>query len=137
MPSHSSYIYNGSSNGLGQMMVSSTARNFYDRQRNLQPVLLPVRESGRSTIDSGSPTRTIKPIVATIAPKTGGSHPIIDPVLKPDPPVVTSTTQNPAPWVRMDGSTVVINGRHHVEKRHLALIGGGLFGAALLYKLIL
>ena len=138
MPSHSSYIYtNESSNGLGQMMVSSSAQQMYDRQRDVQPTLMPVRESGRSTIDSSSPTRTIQPIVATIAPKTGGSHPIIDPVLQPDPPVVTATGQNPTPWVRMDGATVVFNGQHHIEKRHLARIGGGLLGAALLYKVIL
>jgi hypothetical protein len=121
--------------------ANSAALGGWDRPN---PILLAVDEPARS----GSPTLSIasgpsRPILRPVTdptttgqPTTGGSRPIIGPVLQPNPPVVTATGDS-APLVRMNGSTVVINGRHHIEKRHLALIGGGLVGAVLLYKLVL
>src|SRR6056297_3454864 len=79
MPSHSSYIYNGSANGLGQLIVSSEVQQIDDRRQDSQPTHLPVRGTGRSTIKPIIPPRPLQPIVTTSVPTTGGSYPILHP----------------------------------------------------------
>src|SRR6056297_803338 len=133
MPTNSSYAYNGLSNGLGQLMISPSARTIYDRRRDHQPTLLPVRESGRSTIDSGSPIRTIQPIVTTSVPTTGGSYPILHPQPSSgnQPPKETTSSTS---FLTLNGDHVVIAGDYHIKKKQAVMLGAGLAGTALLLK---
>ena len=136
MPSHSSYIYNGSSHGLGQLMVSEESHQIYDRRRATRPTRLPVRGSGRSTIKPVVPPRTLQPIVTTSVPQTGGGFPILQPATgSGDQPTKEPTSG--ASFLTLDGDHIVIAGDHRIKKKQAVLVGAGLAGAAVLLKYIL
>ena len=136
MPTHSSYIYNGSSNGLGQLMVSEEAHQIYDRRRATHPTRLPVRGSGRSTAKPVVPPRTIQPIVTTSVPQTGGSYPILQPATDSGGEPTKEPTSSTS-FLSLDGDHIVIAGDHRVKKKQAVLVGAGLAGAVVLLKYIL
>ena len=136
MPSHSSFTYNGSTNGLGQLMASEESRQTYDRRRATPPTRLPVRSSDRSTIKPVVSTHTIQPIETTSLPQTGGSYPILQPATVGGGQPPNKTTAS-ASFLTLDGDHIVIAGDHRIKKKQAVLVGAGLAGAVVLLKYIL
>ena len=136
MPSHSSYTYNNSTHGLGQLMISEEAYQIYDRRRATHPTRLPVRSSGRSTIQPVVPPRTLQPIVTTSVPQTGGSYPILQPATGSGDHQTEEPTSG-ASFLTLDGDHIVIAGDHRLKKKQAIMVGAGLAGAAVLLKYIL
>lgn len=89
----------------------------------------------------GQPVRsmpvTIEPIITTPSkPRTGGEQPIVD--LKPGSGGETPDYPRPgAPLITSQGNHFVMNGAYRIEKKKVALAGGGLLATAILLKIIL
>ena len=146
MSSQSSYVYNEHPAGLGRIAIRETDPMFYDDRMILQPVDS-YSSGGSTTQRTVQPTEVITPTVkqpvlqpiittTTSKPKTGGSHPIVNPETNTSSEPSGETTSR-APIVKVEGDYLVINGNHRIEKKKAVLVGGGLIGAAVLLKLVL
>jgi hypothetical protein len=166
MSSQSSYVHNEHPAGLGRIAIREADPMFYDDRMILQPVdsyssggstvkrtieptvvktptvkqpvLQPEPIKKPAPVITTTSTPVVQPIITptTSIPKTGGSHPIVDP--KPDSgsePSGETTPRNT--FVKVEGDQLVINGNHRIGKKKAALVGGGLIGAAVLLKLVL